>query len=238
MIRIAIVEDDATFIRRIEDYVARYQKERGEKLQVTVYMDGTELVDRYNGDCHIIFMDIQMQYMDGMTAAELIRRDDPEVILVFLTNMPQYAIQGYAVGATDYILKPITYFAFSQKLDKVIAMVHKKEKHYLILSSAGETHKLDVSQILYVESQGHSLTFHTPEREYVTTSSTMQKTEKTLSSLGAFFRCNKGCLVNLEHVDAIRDNCALVNGTFLPISRGKKAPMMKALTDYVNGVTL
>ncbi len=236
MIRIAIVEDEADFARQMEDYAARYQRERGESLSVTVYTDGTELVEQYNGDCDIIFMDVQMQYLDGMTAAELIRRTDPEVIFIFVTNMPQYAIRGYAVGAMDYVLKPITYFAISQQLDKAIAAVHRREKRYLVISSAGETRKLDVSQIYYVESQGHSLTFHTREGDFVS-SGTMQQTEKKLAPGGAFFRCNKGCLVNLEHVDVIRDNCALVNGVALPISRGKKGPMMKALTDYVNGVT-
>ncbi|MCD7928681.1 MAG: LytTR family DNA-binding domain-containing protein [Clostridiales bacterium] len=236
MIRIAIVEDEAAFAQQMEDYAARYQQERGESLLVTVYTDGTELVERYNGDCDIIFMDVQMEYLDGMTAAELIRRTDPEVILIFVTNMPQYAIRGYAVGAMDYVLKPVTYFAFSQQLDKAIATVHRREKRYLVISSPGETRKQDVSHIFYVESQGHSLTFHTQEGDFVS-SGTMQQTEKTLASVGAFFRCNKGCLVNLEHVDVIRDNCAVVCGVSLPISRGKKAPLMKALTDYVNGVT-
>lgn len=169
MIRIAIVEDEADFARQMEDYAARYQRERGESLRVTVYTDGTELVERYNGDCDIIFMDVQMEYLDGMTAAELIRRSDPEVILIFVTNMPQYAIRGYAVGAMDYVLKPVTYFAFSQQLDKAIDIVHRREKRYLVISTAGETRKLDVSHIFYVESQGHALTFHTQEGDFVST---------------------------------------------------------------------
>ncbi|MCD7838489.1 MAG: LytTR family DNA-binding domain-containing protein [Clostridiales bacterium] len=236
MIRIAIVEDEANFAHQMEGYVARYQRERGESIRVTVYTDGTELVEQYNGDCDIIFMDVQMEFLDGMTAAELIRRSDPEVLLIFVTNMPQYAIRGYAVGAMDYVLKPVTYFAFSQQMDKAIDIVRRREKRYVVITSAGETRKLDVSHIFYVESQRHTLTFHTKEGNFVLTG-TMQQTEKSLASSGAFFRCNKGCLINLEHVDVIRDNCALVNGAALPISRGKKAPMMKALTDYVNGVT-
>lgn len=53
-----------------------------------------------------------MKHLDGMTTAERIRQMDAEVILIFITNMAQYAIRGYSVGALDYVLKPVPYFAF------------------------------------------------------------------------------------------------------------------------------
>ena len=55
--------------------------------------------------------------MDGMSAAEEIRKMDSEVVIIFITNMAQYAIRGYAVDALDYVLKPVSYFAFSQRLN-------------------------------------------------------------------------------------------------------------------------
>ena len=235
MIRIAIVEDEEIFARQLRGFLERYQQERGENVKITLFADGDQIVERYQGEYDIIFMDVQMKYLDGMTAAELIRQKDPEVIIIFITNMPQYAIKGYAVGAMDYVLKPISYFALSQRLDKAIARLHKREKRYLMVVAAGGARKLDLSQLYYIESQNHALVFHTREEDF-TVPGTMQQMERELAPGGAFFRCNKGCLVNLEHVDAIRDNCAIVNGTALPISRGKKAAMMEALTNYVNGV--
>ena len=68
-------------------------------------------------------MDIEMKFINGMTAAEEIRRVDSKVIIIFITYMAQYAIQGYKVGALDYILKPVSYFAFSKHIGDAIARV-------------------------------------------------------------------------------------------------------------------
>jgi DNA-binding LytR/AlgR family response regulator len=235
MIRIAIVEDDSLFYRQMQQNLERYQRERGEALSVTVFNDGEEILERYGNGFDIILMDIQLQYLDGMKTAEGIRQQDSEVVIIFITSTPQYAIKGYAVGAMDYILKPVSYFALSQRLDKAISQIKKKTKHYIMVSAPGETKKVDVSSIYYVESRNHTLTFHTKDGEFASYG-TMQRMEQELSESGAFYRCNKGCLVNLEHVDAIRENCAIVGKDTLPISRGKKAGMMSALVSYVNGV--
>ena len=74
-------------------------------------------------------MDIQMRFMDGMTAAEKIRTLDHEVIIMFITNMIQYAVRGYEVDAMDYVVKPVEYFAFSQKLDKAIGRMKRQCRH-------------------------------------------------------------------------------------------------------------
>lgn len=235
MIRIAIVEDEEIFTRQMLEFMERYQKERGITIKTTVFTDGDGIVDHYQGGFDIIFMDIQMPFLDGMTAAEMIRQQDPEVIIIFITNMSQYAIRGYAVGALDYVLKPISYFALSQRMDKALARMKKREARYLVLSTSDGVRKLDLSRLRYIESQNHRLIFHTMDEEFAA-ATTMQKMEKELTEEGGFFRCGKGYLVNLEHVDAIRDNCAIVGGASIPISRGRKAPLMTALTDYVSGV--
>ena len=67
-----------------------------------------------------------MKFVDGMTAAEEIRKMDSEVVIIFITNMTQYAIRGYEVDALDYVLKPVSYFAFSQKLKRD---VYKRQVH-------------------------------------------------------------------------------------------------------------
>ncbi len=75
-------------------------------------------------------MDVEMKFMDGMSAAEEIRKMDTEVVIIFITNMAQYAIRGYAVDALDYVLKPVSYFAFSQRLNRAIGRMKKRDKDY------------------------------------------------------------------------------------------------------------
>lgn len=116
MIEIAIVEDEENYRNILQEYLQKYEQEYGEQIHLSVYTDGDEITENYSAKYDIIFMDIEMQFMDGMTAARKIREADKGVIIIFITNMAQYAIQGYEVDALDYVLKPIAYFAFSKKL--------------------------------------------------------------------------------------------------------------------------
>ena len=75
-------------------------------------------------------MDIEMKFVNGMSAAEEIRKVDSEVTIIFITNTPQYAVRGYEVGALDYILKPVPYFTFSQKLNRAVQKIKKRSKMY------------------------------------------------------------------------------------------------------------
>lgn len=103
-------------------------KENGEAFDITIYSDGDQIVNKYQSQYDIILMDVEMKFMDGMSAAEEIRKVDTEVIIIFITNMAQYAIRGYAVDALDYVLKPVSYFAFSQRLSRAIGRMKKERQ--------------------------------------------------------------------------------------------------------------
>ena len=81
---------------------------------------------------------------------------------MFVTNMINYAIRGYSVDAMDYILKTINYFSFSQKLDRAIERINSP---VISIPVSGGMHKIDVSDIYYIESQGHTLLFQTRKGE-------------------------------------------------------------------------
>ena len=73
MIHIAIVEDEMNYVRTLEDYIQRYRQEKQEEIRVSIFADGEDITENYDGQFDIILMDIQMRFMDGMTAAEKIR---------------------------------------------------------------------------------------------------------------------------------------------------------------------
>ena len=231
MLKIAVVEDDVNYARQLSEYLCRYERERGAELTVTQFSDGDQLIEGYRPEFDMILMDIEMPLLDGMETARLIRRTDPEVVIIFITNMAQYAIQGYEVDALDYVLKPISYVAFSQRLDRALRRMKKREERYLTVSTREGVRKLGVSQIYYVESQGHTLLYHT-NQGIVSSSGTMRDLEKELEPLH-FFRGNKGYLINLEHVSGVREGCALVAGEELLLSRSRKNAFLEALTNYV-----
>ena len=130
MIRIAIVEDDTGYRSQLGKYIEQYQSDFSETVSVSEFSDGLEIVEKYKSEYDIILMDIQMKHMDGMQAAMRIRDMDKNVIIIFITNSAQFAVQGYKVEALDYVLKPIQYFAYRAYF------AHQK---YLTSASAVET---------------------------------------------------------------------------------------------------
>lgn len=234
MVRVVIAEDDPQCFAQLEQFIVRFGQETGRTFQIVHYENGEDLVERYRPEFDLLLLDVDMPFLDGMTAAGYIRRVDPEVVIVFVTNLAQYAIQGYSVNALDYILKPLNYFSFSQRLNRCLRYIKKREDAYITVAVKGGTLKLEVGDIYYIERLGHQLMFHTRDGIHAS-SSTLQQMEELLEDKG-FLRCNKGYLVNLAHVSGVKDGCAVVQGDKLLISRGRRGPFLDALADYVGGV--
>ena len=234
MLRIAVVEDDKTYAAQLKEYLVRYGTEKNQKISVALFPDGEDIVTDYSAEFDIILMDVEMTFMDGMTTAERIREKDNEVVIIFITNMPQYAIQGYKVDALDYVLKPISYFAFSQRIDRALTRVKKKEATYITVAQKGGKKKLNVDKICYVDVRDHDLIYHSTKGEIVTKSS-MKEAEDTLGGT-KFFRCNRCYLVNLEYVEDFRGNDVTVASDVIQVSRARKKAFMDALNDYMNEV--
>lgn len=234
MVHIAIVEDELAVQQLLQEYIQRYSKESGESFEVSVFSDGDEIVHNYQAKYDIIFLDIQMRRLNGMEAAEQIRAMDENVTLIFITNMANFAIRGYAVGALDFVLKPVPYFAFSQQLQKAVKQLQKNAKNYISLPVESGIVRLDIAKIYYIESYGHRLLFHTEKGDF-TLNETMKNMEERLSPF-RFFRCNNCYLVNLAHVESVQQNIVTVAGHALQISRPKKKAFMDTLASYIGGV--
>lgn len=230
MIRIAIVEDDELYISQLLKYLEDYQREEREEFSIKVYRDGDGITADYKAQHDLILMDIQMKFVDGMTAAEEIRKVDSQVVIIFITNMPQYAIRGYEVGALDYILKPVSYFAFCQKLKRALAKLKRPGKKFVVVPIKGGVKRVEASDIYYIESEGHNLVYYTKEGSFLS-GGTMKSAEEALQEMH-FSRGNKGYLINLEHVEGVKDKCAVVKGNKLLLSRPRMNAFMQDLTKY------
>ncbi|HAV28139.1 MAG TPA: DNA-binding response regulator, partial [Lachnospiraceae bacterium] len=127
MVKIAIVEDEDLYADQLNEFINKYAGESHEIIRQVRFYDGDEIAEKYDGSYDIILMDIQMKFMDGMSAAEEIRKRDRNVIIMFITNRVDYAIRGYEVDALDYIVKPVSYFSFARKLERAISRIPDKE---------------------------------------------------------------------------------------------------------------
>ena len=121
MIRIAIVEDEDSYVQVLTGYLKQYETEHSLSFQISVFHDGLDIVSEYKADYDIILLDIQMKHLDGMKTAEKIRELDEDVSFIFITSTIQFAVQGYLVDALGYVVNrsPILHFLrFSEKLSK------------------------------------------------------------------------------------------------------------------------
>ena len=233
MIRIAMVEDEAAVREQLQGYIQRYTRQYGTEFAVTEFSDGVEILDAYRPVYDIVLLDVEMKHLDGMETARRIRELDRDVVLLFITNMAQYAIKGYAVGALDYVLKPVPYFAFSQQLQKAEEKLRRRARHYLAVSVEGGLRRLDTAQIYYMESEGHRVHFYTEEGEF-SAPGALKTFEEKLADL-PFARCNSGYLVNLAQVKSVQQGLAQVGPYELQVSRPKRKSFLAALADYIGG---
>ena len=233
MYRIAIVEDDKNFIEELKKYLEQYAQEEGQEFEISTFYDGEEILENYVSNYDLILLDIEMPKVNGMDAAEKIREADENVVLMFITNMAQYAIRGYSVGALDFVMKPITYYTFSLKIKRALKRVSKKELPSILLTLSDGVKKLEVRQIYYVEVQNRMLHYHTDEGEFVVRGS-LQSAESMLPA-SSFAKCNHWYLVNLMHVTAVRKNTVIAGPHELEISRRNRSAFLGALAEYMGG---
>ena len=119
MLLIAVVDDDPKDASLLKECVEKYCKMNNLAVMIHVFHDGLDLV-RSTENHDIVFLDIQMGKLDGLETARFIRKINKESILIFVTNMAQFAIKGYEVDALDFILKPVSMASIVYVLNKAM----------------------------------------------------------------------------------------------------------------------
>lgn len=233
MYRVAVVEDNPADSQNLQTMLRQYSKEHGVLFEVEIFSRPDRFLVSYGQSFDLVFMDIELPEMDGMETARRLREVDSLVTLIFVTNMAQYALNGYEVDALDFVLKPVSYASFAMKLKRAVKNIRKLKDTELHLVLSNGFIRLPASQILYAEVQKHYLTYHTEEEDY-TVRGSMKEAEERLNSLH-FLRCNNCYLVNLRRVTAVQDSIVTVGNVPLQISRPRRAAFLKGLTDYLGG---
>lgn len=232
--RIAVVDDNVAEREQVQQNLKRYFAESGRTCEIAVFADGASFLKDYHFAFDFIILDIDMPGISGMEAAKQLRKKDPHVTLMFVTNMPQYAIEAYSVEAMDYLLKPISYPDFHLKMQKAERYIARNADMPMAIRTAEGTVQLMISSILYVESRQHYLYYHTKQNTY--------KSRGKLSDIESayvpfhFARSSESFLVNLVHLEALEKNDIVIGNERLPISRRYRSNFLTAFTKYMGGL--
>lgn len=226
MIKIALCDDEGYFREKLKDAIADYMIKSGISYHIDMFSSGIEFVDLGIGMIQytIVFLDINMNEMDGIAVAKQIREISNEVFIVFVTAYVNYTLEGYKVDAVRYILKDNKNFqntldeCMNTIIDKLNYKVVKKEFKF----NEG-VKEISLEKIFYIESRLHKLGFHVMERELkiYTMYETLNQVEKILDG-NNFLRIHQSFLVNLKYVKRIlRYKAILFNGLELTIPKAR-----------------
>ena len=154
------------------------------------------------------------------------------MLLVFVTNMAQYAVKGYDVNAAGFILKPVSYYDFLLRIRKCIGILQTRTEECVTLNMKQGIVRLPIRSILYIEVNRHMLTYHTTKEVFQATGS-LSELEADLRG-SSFLRCNSCYLVNPRGIQAIFGyDIRLINGETIQISHPKKKAFMQEMNIWL-----
>ncbi len=229
--RIAIVDDDARQRALLQEYIDRYFNEQNMRYECVGFVSGMDFVSDYTVPFDIILLDIDMPHLNGIETAKKIRQVDARAVILFITRMAQYAIQGYEVEALDYMIKPVSYFNFSVKLSRAVRQIPRRRN--ISLNTDGKLVFVNEEDVLYVEGYNQYVIYHTVSGSYKV-HSTLKEAEKSLQD--GFSRCNNSFIVNMRYLTSIEGTEAVVGKERLPISHGRKKSFLEDVNRYLGGL--
>lgn len=232
-ISVAVIDDDEKQLNHIKSFFASAGETLGQEFNVKYFTDGLSFLENFKDGYDILMLDIEMPLIDGVSLAKRIRQTGSRCSIIFITHMPQYAIEGYEVEATAYILKPIKLLNFTEAVKRAVKrlVTVRSESVNIVLSGRSGVRSIPSSEIYYIEAMGHCIIFHTAEGEF-NDRMTLNGLEEQLKEVD-FARCNNCYLVNLKYVDDIRNNTVSVKGMELTVSRNKKKAFIERYMEYV-----
>ena len=230
--RIAICDDEEIY--RVELKTILDKLLANIDYDIDTFEDGRILSEAFSKEPYdLVFLDIEMPAVDGITLAKKIRSKSENVFIVFLTSHIEYALEGYEVNALRYLTKPVD----TDKLREVLKYVLDKQgsnSHQIIIKEDGEDILIDINDVIYMESMNQNVRIVTSRGEHIIRYN-ISDFEEELKNDG-FFRIHRGYLISLSKVKKLAKNDVVMDGDVtLPVSRSNVKPLKDAFYSYVEG---
>jgi DNA-binding LytR/AlgR family response regulator len=225
-IRCAIIDDEHLARQYMKDYVSRipFLELEGEYNSPMKIMDAL-----YQGQIDLLFLDIQMPDISGL---DFLRSLEKKPYVVLTTAYKEFALEGYELEVTDYLLKPFSFDRFLKAANKVYqAMSHREQaggsdpeqktdfkEDYLVIRADRKLYKINYEDLIYIEGQKAYVTFHSENNKRITALASLKDLEEKLPA-GQFIRIHKSYIVSVKKIDALEGNQLEVSGELLPVGK-------------------
>ncbi|MCL4441939.1 MAG: LytTR family DNA-binding domain-containing protein [Firmicutes bacterium] len=233
--RIAICDDDESFVRRLTDQVSELLSVRGVEFDIAAFPSGEALLNHVNEKSaafDLFLLDIYIKEINGVDTAKAIRLVNDSAAIIFTTSSEQHVFSGYEVQALQYLLKPVSRQALSAAL--TVDLKRRYENRYFVFKAGGGTQKVPYDEIEYLESTMKSVKLVTKQGVYEIYER-ISNLENILPKL-SFCRCHRGFIVNFRQTAKISaQSVTTVQGTLIPIGKTYAGSTSRAFLNYIGG---
>lgn len=241
MVKIGIVDDEKEARERLRKEIGRFAAEYHMEFEVCEFDSAASYLSEKGDVCDILYLDIDMPQMSGMELAEKIRETDAELILIFCTNLQQFALNGYSVSALGFLVKPVQWYSFHLYLDRALKVLRKRAGNpgpeSIVVKDGAVSRVIRAADIKYVEVRQHHLLYNvkdktTGQETVIKTRGTMQDATALLSACG-FARCSSSFLVNLSCITAVSRMELHIGQETVPIGRAYKDSFIREFSKFL-----
>ncbi len=220
MITIGICDDDIKMRKALRPVLERTLELWGAEYSIWEYSSGEEFITQVKGHGpDILFLDIEMDHMDGIRTAKEMRRKGFKTIIIFVTAYPDFVFQGYEVHAFHYILKPYREKKIVQVTEQALKELEMSGDHFYTVEQKSKTFRIDLKRTKAFQSERRKILAHTEEG---TVDFYGKLDDIEADTPDYFIRIHNRYLVNLNWVTAIEKDHCICGEQIFPVSRAYK----------------
>ncbi|WP_163408754.1 LytR/AlgR family response regulator transcription factor [Flavobacterium ajazii] len=231
-----IIDDEPLAVDLLKDFVSKV-----DSLElISTFnnaIDAVSFINQNNVD--LIFLDIQMPHFSGI---EFLNTIEKKPLIIFTTAYSDYAVEGFNLGAVDYLVKPIPFHRFLKSVVRAqqifnptaiqsnpeIPVTTESEQDFMFVRAEYENVKINFSDILFIEGLKDYVKIYTTDNKFTLTLISLIKLENLLSSKG-FSRIHRSYIINIKHVKSIQKNKVLISDKRIPISESYKSSFFERI---------
>ncbi len=234
MIRIAICDDEKHMSDHIRAMASDFFRKKNREIQLRTFLSGEELLN-YDGQIDILFLDIQMNGMDGLETARKLRAGKFRGFLIFITVLKEMVFQSFEVQAYDYLVKPVDEKQFRKTMERLYVSMQNTSEDSLLVQQGYERRIVPKDEIVFCEVIDRKIYLNLASGEVVDYYERIENLETKLGS--HFFRCHRSYLINLKHLKGYKNGTAYMdNHKEIPVSRLRSREFSGVVLQYTKNI--